>query len=515
MNCKDLLNVSIMLAIILIAGCSKSTEPCTPPKAIHVPLEYDTIQEALNSSSNGDTIFVADGIYRENIIWPEARGLKLLGSGKETCIIDGDSLDCVLSFGYGYECEVDSNTVVDGFTIQNGYASRGGGIRIINSGPVLSNLCITNNTSSVDYNAGGGGMYIRDSSPQIINCIIENNFAHSAGGGMALHLSNIRIIDSIIQNNTSISGGGGIYSPYCDLLLLRTDVINNESLTHWGGAIYTQDQTELTLIDLIISSNAAESGGGIACMNSIMNLDNVNISDNSATEDGGGIFIYSTNSVNISAINSIVDNNSSNLGGGICCNGDSIIIENIEISNHSAHIGGGIYIKEDSQVVIRNININNNIADIAGGIGCLNAELEIEKSLIHSNISMSSGGGIKISSYSESHITIITNCTIVNNTAYDNGGGIRCNSLANKIENCILWFNVPDQLLYDSDVTYTNIQNGWIGSGNIDSDPLFVNVENHDYHLTENSPCIDTGNPSTPLDPDNTRSDMGCYYFYH
>ena len=34
-----------------------------------------------------------------------------------------------------------------------------------------------------------------------------------------------------------------------------------------------------------------------------------------------------------------------------------------------------------------------------------------------------------------------------------------------------------------------------------------------DFSLQSNSPCIDTGNPNAPLDPDNTNSDMGAYYF--
>ncbi len=51
--------------------------------------------------------------------------------------------------------------------------------------------------------------------------------------------------------------------------------------------------------------------------------------------------------------------------------------------------------------------------------------------------------------------------------------------------------------------------------GNIDADPLFVDPLNDDYQLTQLSPCIDAGDPISPLDPDNTVADMGCYYFHH
>jgi predicted outer membrane repeat protein len=44
-------------------------------------------------------------------------------------------------------------------------------------------------------------------------------------------------------------------------------------------------------------------------------------------------------------------------------------------------------------------------------------------------------------------------------------------------------------------------------------DPMFVDTVNNNYHLTENSPCIDAGDPLFAYDPDSTITDMGAYYF--
>jgi len=56
-------------------------------------------------------------------------------------------------------------------------------------------------------------------------------------------------------------------------------------------------------------------------------------------------------------------------------------------------------------------------------------------------------------------------------------------------------------------ISFSDVQNGEAGivtnnngivnwlEGNIDALPLFVDPGNGDYHLTENSPCIDAGNP--------------------
>lgn len=52
------------------------------------------------------------------------------------------------------------------------------------------------------------------------------------------------------------------------------------------------------------------------------------------------------------------------------------------------------------------------------------------------------------------------------------------------------------------------------GIGSISADPLFVNQRQGDYNLEANSPCINTGDPSSPLDPDGTRADIGAFAYF-
>ncbi len=49
---------------------------------------------------------------------------------------------------------------------------------------------------------------------------------------------------------------------------------------------------------------------------------------------------------------------------------------------------------------------------------------------------------------------------------------------------------------------------------NIIIDPEFIDADNLDFHLTEDSPCIDAGDPDSPEDPDETRADIGAFYFH-
>ncbi|MCB5228645.1 MAG: PKD domain-containing protein [Candidatus Cloacimonetes bacterium] len=72
-------------------------------------------------------------------------------------------------------------------------------------------------------------------------------------------------------------------------------------------------------------------------------------------------------------------------------------------------------------------------------------------------------------------------------------------------------------ILQNSQVTatYNDTSTPLAGAGNFQADPLFVYILQRDFHLTHDSPCIDTGSPSLPLDEDETISDVGAYTYLH
>jgi hypothetical protein len=104
----------------------------------------------------------------------------------------------------------------------------------------------------------------------------------------------------------------------------------------------------------------------------------------------------------------------------------------------------------------------------------------------------------------------VTNCTIVSNDDY----GIYGEN--HTIINTIIYNNTDDDIESENNtVTYSCIEDDFTGTGNIDADPLFEDPANGVYSLQWNeqhiSPCIDSGDPASPLDPDETPADMGAF----
>ncbi|KPA12631.1 hypothetical protein MHK_007163, partial [Candidatus Magnetomorum sp. HK-1] len=172
---------------------------------INVPGDYATIQKGLNAASEGDTVQVAPGRYIENIRWPwpPVNGIKLIGGGDNT-IIDGDQRGCVMRFDLGV---IQSETIVKGFRITNGYSSfDGGGIYCYETSPSLSNVTITGNTANY-----GGGIYCSNSSPSLSNVIITGNSANVDGGGIFCSNNSSPSLSNVtITGNTANVDGGGI-----------------------------------------------------------------------------------------------------------------------------------------------------------------------------------------------------------------------------------------------------------------------------------------------------------------
>jgi parallel beta-helix repeat protein len=211
------------------------------------------------------------------------------------------------------------------------------------------------------------------------------------------------------------------------------------------------------------------------------------------------------------------------------------ILSGLTITN-GAKGGAAIYCDNRTNPVITNCTIAGNRGD---GIYC-----QHESRPTIANCLVAGNGGVGIEAWGIESATI-TNCTIVQNGA----AGIYSPYGRPKIISCISWANELDAIYGVAPyVSYSNIEGGYPGEGNIDADPCFVSMGywvdvndpniivgpedpnavwvEGDYHLLPDSPCIDAGDPGFVPEPNETcvgglprvmngRVDMGAYEFNH
>jgi len=240
--------------------------------------------------------------------------------------------------------------------------------------------------------------------------------------------------------------------------------------------------------------------------------------------EGGGILIaYSTPTIK----NNLIINNeairtgsgvTSAGGGGIRAGDERPTIINNIITSNSGMYGGGIVLNYTGAYVKNNIVYNNKVFQAVAGAPTFG------------------GGGIWINSnFAFNKPNFLENNTIVGNSssgagsgAAGQGGGILIWVTSVPVKNNIVWGNTQitgNQIALVggglANVSYSLVEGGFTGTGNIDEDPFF---EAAGFYLSDSSICIDAGNPDSVYnDPEGDpgmaewpakgtiRNDMGAY----
>jgi hypothetical protein len=329
---------------------------------------------------------------------------------------------------------------------------------------------------------------------------------YSGEGNRDIHVSDLAVtIRSANGPETCIIDCGGSSSELHRGFRFEGNTYSNPTLEgfrivngyhYYGGGIYSR-MTNPTIVNCIICCNKGDSsGGGIMYDESSINISNCIISENIAGMEGGG-GIASGASANANIRDSMVYRNSSEGGGGgiSCIHSSCRVLRCKIIGNRTEGYGGGIA----------------NIHSEPGGIF-------IDNCLISDNSAGRVGGGI------DGCNGAITNCTIVGNGATIGAGISNCKG---PVSNCIIWDNNGIEISGGkSNVTYSDIEGGFTGTGNINVNPLFFDSCEGNYHLLLDSPCINTGNPlyvgnTDEIDLDGQtrvmggRIEMGAYEFNH
>jgi hypothetical protein len=314
-----------------------------------------------------------------------------------------------------------------------------------------------------------------------------------------------------------------------------------------NGGLKIYNSTPVVRKCYMIGNDGAESGSGLYVSLSTSSSDHLvledcTVSNNRKYDDGAGVYAeLSAGSMvmrhcHITNNNSTYDGTGNRRGGGVIAYANGgLTFENCEISGNSVYsrcnatscaataYGGGIFVS-DGNVVFRNCFLKSNLANATNSgtwshsyaygaaIHSSTGNLQLINSIISNNSASaeySRGGGV----YNSLATLDVTNGTIVSNVPYGiyNEGGVT------QVANSIIYSNTTGQIYGIATVTYSDVQGGYDGEGNIDQDPLFKSITTYQVRC-EYSPCVDTGN-AYPWYEDScflpscggARNDMGAY----
>jgi hypothetical protein len=187
-------------------------------------------------------------------------------------------------------------------------------------------------------------------------------------------------------------------------------------------------------------------------------------------------------------------------GGMLNLDGSNPTLANITFYANAAESGGGMLNVENSPTLTNVIFYANSADDDGGGMyNAPGANPRLTNASFYANSAGRSGGGMY--NLYHSHPTL-TNVTLYANSAGGSGGGIYNNHNSSPtLTNAILWGNtaVAGEQIFDeatnpNPVSFSIIQGGYLGTGNLDEYPQFVDPENGNLRLRINSPAIDAGN---------------------
>lgn len=431
-----------------------------------------TVTGGINAAlKTGGDVWVAAGTYLETITLPPFVYLYGGFSGSETNRIERNITDNPVILDGGQSERVVTCTTsgylvstVDGFTVQNGSSvtfgggDLGGGFFCRVTGPMIANNTIQNNTVGVlgsgDLAQGGGIAcylsYAVISGNTITNNEVFNTFDGS-GGGIYCNRSMPYIVENTLSENLSLRGPA-VYCFGSEPRISQNVVFNNEGRVlvplYWGsthGAVTLQLCRTFLVEDNLIAKNIASIGAGLRTESCFAGRVQNNLIINNMAWD------YSSNT--------------GGLGGGIYCEAQSDI--------------------DDDITIVNNTIVGNTATAFLG----------------------EQGGGIAVSvppPLPPINPPPPAKLTIANNIIAFNSSGIYQLLTTPMLTPALISNDV-----YNTGENYINLSPG---ATDISDDPLFADpngpdndpetTDDNDYRLTADSPCVDSGDDTLPEIPD-------------
>ncbi len=524
---------------------------------------YHFLRDAAASAGSGDEIRVAQGVYRPDrtTLYPAGTGSRyaafqlttgvtitggyrgLAGGGNPddrditafATILSGDlnGDDVPVACKWDWDCDDYARRCEDGFCMlpegleDNSYhvvTSAWADATVVFDGVTIA----AGNADGDSPSDRGGGIHVLHGAPTFIQCTVTGNWA-VYGAGMYNDSSDPTLTDCTFSGNSSTGTiwpggrGAGMYNDASSPTLTGCTLHGNEA--RQGAGMYNVDSSNPTLINCTISGNRAHITGGIYNGNGHATLVDCVLTGNSAEFNGGMINDAGTATLT----NCIFSENLAGVGGGLTNVGTATLV-NCTFSENRASLYGGGMIDGNANATLTNCTFTGNMAATDGGGFVNQTGSPTLTNCTFSGNSANSGGGF----FNDAGNPTLTNCTFTANSATNDGGGLLnyVRGDGSTLANCIFWGNTaPDgsQIGGSATATYSCVQGGWPGVGNIDADPMFADADgaddvpgtaDDDVRLEDGSPCVNAGNDealpgevTTDFEGDdriwNCRVDMG------
>jgi len=264
-------------------------------KIVETNVVYGTVQAAVNSAANGQTVkMIANSTEYVQI------GTSTKTSQVVTIDLNGKTLRSI-----GTVEGMRNNAITNYATLTISDSSKdGSGI-------------ITGGTGSVKGKGSyGGGVYNSQGTLTITGGTITGNSA-GFGGGVANIKGTFTMTGGCITGNTSTSmGGGGVANIDGGTFVMTSGIITGNTASKNGGGVYNENGTFIISGGIITANSSANNGGGVYNNGTMIVSGDAKIIGNSSaiTGDGAENNVYLINSTSVIFVGSTGLNNSAKIG---------------------------------------------------------------------------------------------------------------------------------------------------------------------------------------------------------
>jgi hypothetical protein len=279
----------------------------------------------------------------------------------------------------------------------------------------------------------------------------------------------------------------------------------------FGGGVYSAFSPGLTLRACNIRENRARIGGGVYGRGT---LEDCEIVGNQGSDGGGGV--YSTFG-GMRLVGCVVRENRATNGSGGGLQGQFELEDTLVVGNSASVFGGGLYGSLTGQPWTR-VTFAGNSAESGGGCYLFGTSTAVlTGTTFIGNTALASGGSVALATCSTGIPSVIRSCVFIGNSTAGTPFSLlpsQCVPAAARLEGCTflgemlagaltlegcIVRGLPAPIVSADAVSFSDVEGGWPGPGNIDADPLFADVAAGDVHLLAASPCRNAGNPSPSL----------------